>query len=78
MDKQKKTQDELKAIVMQEIREHPGLHSIQGVLIERPLQQVSPSPNWRASWIVDGPASRPAEAEEIVRRLQSQFDLTAA
>jgi hypothetical protein len=67
----KKTEAELKALVMQEIRKYPECRNIQDVLIER--QQSAP--NWRCSWVMDGGAPRPARALEIERMLQGKYEL---
>jgi hypothetical protein len=75
IQKPKKTEAELRAIIMQEIRKHPQFGSIQDVAIDRPIQKNPHDPNWGFAWIVDGPPLRPAGADEIVRHLQNQLDL---
>jgi hypothetical protein len=71
--KAKRTETELKALVMQEIRKYPECRNIQDVLIEPQPQQ---SPNWRCSWVMDAAALRPARALEIERMLQREYDLS--
>lgn len=70
--KLKKTEIELDAMIMREIRNRPECRNIQDVLIER-VQQV---PNWRCAWIMSDNKRRPACAVEIERKLQRQFDLS--
>jgi hypothetical protein len=75
-EKQKKTEAELKAIIMQEIRKHPICRNILDVAIVPPERPSSYLPNWSASWVMDGAAPWPPAADEIVQKLQRQFDLT--
>jgi hypothetical protein len=74
--KKKITEAELKAMIMRKIRERPEFRNIRDVAIIRPPQQAPYHPNWDFAWIVDGAAPRPASADEIVRKLQNQLDLT--
>jgi hypothetical protein len=69
--KAKKTETELRSLIMREIRKYPECHNVQDVLIER--QQ---SPNWQSSWVMDGSTPRPARALEIERMLKREYDLS--
>jgi len=71
----RKTEAELKALLMAGIRRHPQCAKIQNVGIKRPAQLAPHQPNWRALWVIDGPSRVPWEAEQIGRNLQNQFDL---
>lgn len=73
--KPQKTEAELTALLMQEIKKHPMLRSIQGVAISRLVQQAPHHPNWSFAWVIDGPSLAPLEAGQIARNLQNQFDL---
>jgi hypothetical protein len=75
-EKQKKTEAELKTIIMQEIGKHPKCRNIQNVVIAPSARPSSYLPNWSVSWVVDDAAPRPADADEIVQKLQRQFDLS--
>lgn len=70
-----KTEAELTALLMAEIRKHPKLSHIQAVAISRPVQLALHHPNWGFSWVIDGPSLAPLEADQIGRNLQAQFDL---
>jgi hypothetical protein len=75
VEKQKKTADELKKIIMQQIRNHPICSSVQDVEIVPAPEQPSPHPNWRVMWTLDGEPTAPVSAQEIERDVQSQFTL---
>ena len=68
--KQKKSQSELIALLMQELRKHPECDHVISVAIIRPVQQ-----NWDAAWTVSGNEVVCSRAFEIARALQEQFDL---
>jgi hypothetical protein len=69
--KPQKTAAELKALLMAEIRKHPKLAHIRDVAITRPVQT-----NWGVQWIPEGNSPTPlAEADQIGRNLQNQYDL---
>jgi hypothetical protein len=72
MQKPNRTNAELKAMIMQEVRMHPEFRSIDTVAIDGPHQRT---PNWGFAWIVDGARLAPLGAYEIARQLQRQFDL---
>ena len=70
-----KTEAELSALLMQEIRKHPAFQNIQGVAITRPIQESPHHPNWGFAWVIDGASVAPLAADQIGRNLQNQFDL---
>jgi hypothetical protein len=74
-EKQKKTADELKKLIMQEIRKHPICTSVQDVEIVPAPEQPPPQPNWRVMWTLGGEPSAPPRARDIERDIQSQFTL---
>jgi hypothetical protein len=54
--KEKKTEAELKALIMDAIRQHPEFSNILNVIITRPSQGSANDPNWGFAWSVrDGP-----------------------
>jgi hypothetical protein len=75
-DKQLKTADELKRIIMQEIRKNPDCDSVRAVEIMPAADQTGPHPNWSVSiWTLEGEPSAPACAGDIERDIQSKFAL---
>jgi hypothetical protein len=75
-EKQLKTADELKRIIMQEIRKNPNCSSIQAVEIIPAPEQSAPHSNWRVSiWTLEGEPSAPPSADDIERDIQSKFAL---
>jgi hypothetical protein len=75
-EKQLKTADELKLIIMQEIRKNPNCSSVQAVEIMPASEQSAPQPNWRVSiWTLEGEPSAPPCADDIERDIQSKFAL---
>jgi hypothetical protein len=75
-DKQLKTADELKSIIMQEIRKNPDCGSIQAVEIKPMPEQSAPRPNWSVDmWTLVGEPSAPPCARDIERDIQSKFAL---
>jgi hypothetical protein len=84
MNREKKTSEALMIIVMEEIRQHPELHEIQGVTVRRTDRHKLEAPNWDAAFELIGYDANhrpipipvpPPSAYEIVRKLQSRFDL---
>jgi hypothetical protein len=76
-ERQLKTADELKCIIMQEIRKDPSCKSIQAVEIMRTPEQSAPQANWKvAMWTLEGEPSPPAGAEEIEQNIQDKFALS--
>jgi hypothetical protein len=73
--KEKKTEGELVAIIMNEVRQHPDCGDIERVVITRPVQRTRDNPNWEPAWVVTGKKIAPLGAFEVGRRLQAQFDV---
>jgi hypothetical protein len=73
--KPQKTEAELRALLMAEIRRRRNCATVVNVGIERPAQLAPHHPYWRPVWVVDGAPAVPWEAEQIGRNLQTQFDL---
>jgi hypothetical protein len=70
--KEKKSASELEAMIMQEVRKHPALIDVQGVLIaENPEPHP---PNWRPEFVMAGAGIRPAKALQIAIELGMKFD----
>jgi hypothetical protein len=75
-DKQLKTADELKSIIMQEIRKNPNCGSIQAVEIMPMPEQSALRPNWSVGmWTLVGEPSAPPRARDIERDIQNKFAL---
>jgi len=70
MAKEKKSKDELIALLMQEIRKHSECDHVISVAIIKPLHQ-----SWDAAWTVNGNEVVCSRAFDIARALQAQFDL---
>jgi hypothetical protein len=68
--KQILTEAELKQQLIDAIRKHPECAQISNVAFTRPTWA-----NWDVAWVMQGPASAPAIAHEIVRQFQQQYDL---
>jgi hypothetical protein len=75
-EKQLKTADELKRIIMQEIRKNPNCSAVQAVEIVPAPEHSATNPNWRVSiWTLEGEPSAPQCADDIERDIQSKFAL---
>jgi hypothetical protein len=72
--KEKKTINELKQLVMQQIRKHPYLHDILNVGITRPMQAAPHHPNWNATFGMGDRRPTPAREVQIVTELQNKYD----
>ena len=72
--KQKMSQAELEALLMEQLRKHPECDHVLAVTITRPVQQSPGDPNWDAAWSVDGNRIACPRAFEIARQLRGQFD----
>jgi hypothetical protein len=68
--KEKKTENELTAMLMAEIGKIPECDHIISVAIIRPLGQ-----NWEAAWKTEGNEIACRRAFEIARELQDKFDV---
>jgi hypothetical protein len=75
-EKQMKTADELKSIIMQEIRKNPDCSSVQAVEIMPTPNRSALDPNWSvAVWTLQGEPSTPPCARDIERDIQSRSAL---
>jgi hypothetical protein len=68
--KEKKTEAELVALIMQEVRKHPDWSDVEGVAITRPTQT-----NWDAAFTMSGQRIAPEGAWAIARDLHAKYDL---
>jgi hypothetical protein len=76
IEKQLKTEDELKSIIMQEIRKNQNCSSVQAVEIMPAPEQSGSQPNWSVvMWTLEGEPSAPPCASDIERDIQSRFAL---
>jgi hypothetical protein len=74
--KEKKTELELKALIMGRIRQHPEWHYITNVVITRPQFILAPhQPNWDVVFVHSEKTSIPEGAFRIVLELGSRYDL---
>ena len=70
MTKEKKTEDELIALLLAGVRDQPECDHVIRVAIIRPKTQ-----NWDAAWIVEGNEIPCRRAFAVARELQAKFDL---
>jgi len=68
--KEKKTEDELIKLLMEEVGKIPACDHIISVAIIRPLGQ-----NWEAAWKTEGNEIACRRAFEIARELRDKFDV---
>ena len=73
--KEKKTQDDLIALLMGELRKHPECDSVVRVTIIQPVQSAPHHPNWDVAWTVGGNQILCPAALRIASELQAKFDL---
>ena len=73
--REKKTADELSALVMLEIRKHLEWNHITSAAISRPVQRTTNAPNWDVMFGRTGRELTPNEAFEVVRGLQAKYEL---
>jgi len=69
--KERKSERELIALLMAEVRKRPECEHVTGVAITRPV-----SSNWGAAWGATGNKITPAIAFEVERELRAQFDIS--
>jgi hypothetical protein len=74
--KEQKTRQELTAMIMQRIRQHPDWNDIADVAITRPATPAH-QPNWDAAFTMHGQLTPPEAAFQIIRELRTRYDLTA-
>jgi len=73
--KEKKSADDLTAMIMQEVRKHPDWSHVLGVTVT-PIAQAAPHhANWSVAFVADGPRIAPSEAFQFARKLGGKFDL---
>src|SRR5712672_3276249 len=70
----RKTEDELKQIVMEEIRKHSELSQIEDVFFTRPTQPNADAPNWDVGFLPSG-ARAISRAQAIIGGLRNRFEL---
>jgi hypothetical protein len=73
--KEKKTEAELKALIMSAIRQHPEFNNITNVIITRPPERSADDPNWGFQWSMSGPQLAPQQASEIAEQTRRKYDL---
>jgi hypothetical protein len=73
-EKEMKSQAELGALIMGEVRKHPDGDSIRGVTITKASEDAPHHPNWTAAFTVDGPRVVPDGAVRLIAELQDEFD----
>ncbi|WP_342723873.1 hypothetical protein AAFG07_32965 [Bradyrhizobium sp. B097] len=71
----KKTADELRAILMNEVTKHPDWSHIEGVAITRSFTTEPGSANWNAGFVCDSPKMAPEAAFIFARELGVKYDL---
>ena len=73
MSKEKRTADELEALIMAEVRTSPECRNIERAMVILPMSE-----NWDAGFVVHGNELAPSFAWNVITQLQSQFDLLDA
>jgi len=77
-NKPTRTERELQALIMQQVRNRPECRNIQGVAITRTTQLAPRFPNWDCAFSLNGSGVVPPSAPEIAQILRNEFDLAAA
>jgi hypothetical protein len=70
MAKEVKSESELKALLMAEIRKCPECNHIDSVYITKSLPN-----SWDVAWVLSGPKTAGARAQEMVNDFRLKFDL---
>ncbi len=73
--REKKTADELRSLLMDEVAKHPGWSHIKTVAITRSFATGPGSSNWNAGFVCDGPDMAPGDAFIFARELARRYDL---
>jgi hypothetical protein len=74
--KEKKTASELQELIFVEFRKRPELNNVQTISVTPVAAPAPDGPSWECHRVSDGPATlRVTVADEIIRKLQDQFDL---
>jgi hypothetical protein len=76
MDKKRKTRQELKQVIMEQIRQRPGWNDIVGVAILERDRTASHLPNWDAAFTVNGSRVAPEGAFLLVNELRNKYELS--
>lgn len=72
--REKKSEGELKRMIMLKIREHPEWNDVADVAITRPVRP-SHQCNWDAAFIMNGHMTTPEGAFRIATELGNKYDL---
>ena len=70
MTKEKKTESDLIALIMSEVRKHPECSHISSVGIIRPVNM-----SWDAVFVCNGPKISGPKASEVVHKIRAQYDV---
>jgi hypothetical protein len=70
--KEKKTEAELKSLIMRATRQHPELNNIIYAAISK---QPHNDLNWDVKWLVSGGPLAPAQAREIAEQIRREYHL---
>ena len=73
--KEKKTANELQAMIMQEVRKHLDWSHVLDVAITQSVHTAPHHANWSVGFVCDGPSIVPGEAFQFARELSVKFDL---
>jgi hypothetical protein len=73
--KERKTQADLIALVMAELRKHPECDHVVRIAITLPMRSAPHYPNWDVAWTVRGNQILCPAALRIASELQGKFDL---
>jgi hypothetical protein len=73
--KETKTEPELVALIMTQIRKYPEYNHIDGVKITRQRQRTPDDPNWVYQWSTSGNKMAPQAASNIAERLRARINL---
>ena len=69
--KEVKSEAEMKALLMQRVRQLPNCDHVIDVAIIRPLET-----NWDAAWVHSGNQVAPGPAWKLVAEMRQQFDVS--
>jgi hypothetical protein len=75
MIRQKKTREELSAIILDQLKKFPESHAITGVVIAPVLSAASNRRNWHAAFTTKGRHTVPHIAWQIGNETADAFDL---
>jgi hypothetical protein len=73
--KEKKSEQELKQLIMEQIRQYPQWSDILDVAITKANRSATYQPNWDAAFVHNGQAATPDGAFRIARELGNKYDL---